>query len=92
MIMCTSKCPSWHNHPGWLDPVYKPHYVCFECRKHFKLRFDHDDDDELELPKERLCPQCRLVMTRVCTYCFKPPPRSKIKLWQKIREHYYGKG
>lgn len=25
-------------HPGWIDPLYKPHFVCFDCRKHFKLR------------------------------------------------------
>lgn len=90
-------------HPGWLDPLYKPHFVCFDCRKHFKLR---DENVERfwrayhELAATPLvpdrdqvgahCPDCSAVMVPVCA-CFKPPRKTQVKRWNTLREQYRGR-
>ncbi|NJO24159.1 MAG: hypothetical protein HC868_16155, partial [Sphingomonadales bacterium] len=84
-------------HPGWLDPLYKPHFVCFDCRKQFKLRDAaverfwqqrSGNQPSWALPDRAqvgaVCPDCTSLMTPVCA-CFEPPPRHSLKRWKKLR-------
>lgn len=58
-------------HPGWIDPLYNPHFVCFDCRKHLRLRDEAVERywatragyDITDRPSRRqvgaVCPDCR---------------------------------
>lgn len=87
-------------HPGWLDPLYKPHFVCFDCRKQFKLR---DEDVERFWARRAAeyqpgrstvasrCPDCRAFLVPVCR-CFEPPRKTQIKRWKALRADYLVRG
>lgn len=63
--------------------LYKPHYVCFNCRKMFKRRLLHDireGDKEGTVAK---CPQCG-GLTADMGLDFKPPRSNNIKAWEHI--------
>jgi hypothetical protein len=88
-------------HPGWIDPLYKPHFVCFDCRKHFKLR-----DERVEAywrgrtgatttaaPTRddvgARCPDCSGLLQPVCA-CFEAPRRTQLRRWKQLRDRYVG--
>jgi DNA-directed RNA polymerase subunit RPC12/RpoP len=58
-------------------PAYLIPYACLECRKAFKR---HDDPDALTMK----CPECGGTAHRTSRR-FKPPKRSDLKQWQKVR-------
>lgn len=92
-------------HPGWLDPLYKPHFICLGCRKGFKVRdaevdrfwarFHGRGVDKLTeaLPSRSIvgarCPACRDVMQPVCA-CFEVPRRTQLRRWKQLRERFGG--
>ncbi|MGI8748812.1 MAG: hypothetical protein ACR2J4_10765 [Deinococcus sp.] len=56
---------------------YLQHWACFHCRKTFKS--GHDSNHP-----ERLCPQCRALMTNMGTD-FKAPAQYEVKQWRKVQ-------
>lgn len=67
--------------------TYKPHYVCFECRKMFRRRLLRDINHGQKESVEAKCPQCAGYMADM-GLDFKPPKTSDIKAWEHIRNLY----
>lgn len=67
--------------------TYKPHYVCFECRKMFRRRLLGDIDRDLKESSEAKCPQCGGLMADM-GLDFKPPRKDDVKAWQHIKDLY----
>lgn len=60
-------------------------FVCFACRKSFKIDIEANDDSDLaELRVTRPCPQCAGAMPFAGRY-FKAPPQDDEKQWVKTR-------
>lgn len=57
----------------WFGGNGRSSYVCFDCRKSFKLKY------------KRLCPDCRKELV-FAGRDFKAPKRGKKKEWKIIRE------
>lgn len=66
--------------------AYKPHYICFECRKTFKRRLFIDIRKGNETPHAK-CPQCGELMAEVGKD-FKAPAKNAIKEWQHVKQLY----
>lgn len=67
--------------------AYKPHYVCFDCRKMFRRRLLKDIDRDKENSIEAKCPQCGGLMADM-GLDFKPPRKTDIKAWQNVKDLY----
>ena len=67
--------------------AYKPHYICFSCRKGFKRRllWDINRDDKREVDAK--CPQCAELMAGM-GFDFEVPPMDDVKSWDHIRNLY----
>jgi len=63
--------------------ICSAHYVCFDCRKVFRLRQDQQNR-ELRAPSSHFCPQCRTSMTNIGPY-FKAPRHNDLRQWTKVR-------
>lgn len=86
-------------HPGWIDPLYKPHFICLDCRKHLRLRDEAVERywatlanrDYTHKPTRSQvgarCPDCRATLTPVCA-CFKAPRRTQLRRWKLLRARY----
>lgn len=68
---------------------YKPHFVCFNCRKTYKRRLFEDiyeNGDKAE-EKQARCPQCGGYMADIGTE-FKAPKKGDLKAWKQIEKLY----
>src|SRR5262245_31607034 len=59
----------------------RPKYVCFNCRKMFRLAPDHPTDPP------PVCPQCGQGMVIVGRF-FRPPRRTDTRRWRIVEELY----
>ncbi|CAD0001129.1 hypothetical protein [Flavobacterium chungangense] len=66
---------------------YKPHYVCFNCRKTFKRRFRKDVKNEESFVFEAKCPDCRGLMADM-GLDFESPKKDDFKKWKHLGSLY----
>ena len=66
-----------------LMPKYKERWICFTCRKMFRVMRQVDDPRPGVKPEspERICPECGTPMDNLGGF-FAPPPRSEERRWE----------
>lgn len=64
---------------------YKAKYVCFDCCKTFKQRFDVVDNWQDVKERTYPCPQCQEPMASL-GHDFKAPRQSNRRQWEKVRQ------
>lgn len=67
--------------------TYKPHLVCFECRKMFRRRLLRDINHGQKESVEAKCPQCGGLMADM-GLDFKAPQKDDIKAWKHVQDLY----
>ena len=62
---------------------YKERWVCFTCRKMFRVlrRVDNPKPGVKPESPKRVCPECGALMDNIGGY-FAPPPRSERRTWE----------
>jgi hypothetical protein len=58
-------------------------FVCFTCRKSWKIAIEVNDDSDLTYGFRLPCPQCQSAMPFAGRY-FKAPPQNALKQWAKV--------
>ena len=66
---------------------YKPHLVCFDCRKMFRRRLLADIKSGQKDSIEAKCPQCSGLMASM-GLDFKAPPKKDVKAWKYVQNLY----
>lgn len=74
-------CPNGsHGSCHYAFYVYKTRLACFRCRKAFKRQeVEHPDED-----RRPRCPECGGEDVHDMGVGFCPPPRSKVREWQRL--------
>lgn len=67
--------------------LYKPHFVCFSCRKMFRRRLLKDIGVSSSGSVDAKCPQCGNLMADM-GLDFKAPRQKDIKAWAHIQDLY----
>lgn len=67
--------------------IYKPHFVCFECRKMFRRRLLKDINYGQKESVEAKCPQCGGLIADM-GLDFKPPKTDDVKAWNHLQDLY----
>jgi hypothetical protein len=64
-------------------PKYKESWVCFTCRKMFRVLWQVDDSKPGVKPEspERICPECGAAMNNLGSF-FAPPPKTERRKWE----------
>ena len=62
---------------------FKERWVCFTCRKMFRLMRQVDDAKPGVKPDSptRICPECGATMDNIGSF-FAPPPRTDLRRWR----------
>jgi hypothetical protein len=88
----------------WEIKRYKPHFVCFACRKTFKVHWlqrikwklqrgklvPDTPGTPIKQPVDRpaCCPQCKGHLYEM-SHTFRAPRQSDIKAWREVEQDYF---